>query len=353
MKKFTLFYLTLLPLQKRPSALSVNSVGYPRRGSVSARVLPLLALLFLLGFASTARAQITFDAAASGSGSGTTVSWSHTVGAGSNRILVVGLSITVPNPSPPADSVTYGGQSLTRQVLNGGATPISEIWTLVGPLTGTAQVVVTHSEAGGQIVGGSVSFSGVDQATPIRARSQARASSVTSVMVSTNVTSSTGDVVIDAVALTGPSPSGTPAAGQTARWSGSLDGVTFGAGSTKPGESGSTTMTWNLSVQIASPALGALGAISLRPVQNNTPGQMIEELIETVQSFELHHGIENALLAKLNAALRKLANGNTEGARGSLGAFINQVEAQSGKKITVEQADELIAAANAILAALE
>ena len=59
------------------------------------------------------------------------------------------------------------------------------------------------------------------------------------------------------------------------------------------------------------------------------------------------------LLAKLNAALEALAGGDEAAASESLQAFLNQVEAQAGKKITQAQADELIAAANAILVALE
>jgi hypothetical protein len=316
------------------------------------RLVKILALCaaFLLGSALMARAQITFDASASGSGGGGTVSWSHTVGDGSDRILVVGLVIDVGDPFPPLISVTYGDQPLTQQVLNGGGNPLCQIWTLVAPQTGTAQVIVTFPLRD-RIVGGSASFSGVDQATSIRATGQARAFSQTSLMVSTSVASKTGDVVIDAVALLGQTPSGTPEAEQTLRWSGNLN-RDFGGGSTKPGDSGSTTMTWNLSVIANTTALGALAAISLIPAQA-TREEPIEALMETVQAFGLHHRIENALLAKLNAALAALADEDPEAARASLQAFIHQVKAQRGKKISAAQAAELIATAKEILAAIE
>jgi hypothetical protein len=45
-------------------------------------------------------------------------------------------------------------------------------------------------------------------------------------------------------------------------------------------------------------------------------------------------------------------SGDLTSACGNLGAFINQVQAQSGKKITVSQANELIAAAQQIKAVL-
>ena len=82
---------------------------------------------------------------------------------------------------------------------------------------------------------------------------------------------------------------------------------------------------------------------------------MIEALVETIEGFNppLHHGTANSLLAKLNNALAELEAGDTAEARAIIGAFINQVEAQTGKKISQAQAAELIAAANAILVALE
>lgn len=83
------------------------------------------------------------------------------------------------------------------------------------------------------------------------------------------------------------------------------------------------------------------------------PEELIEDLIELVKSYKLHHGIENALLAKLKAALKALSEGDTEKARESIQSFINQVKAQKGKKITQAQASDLIEAAEEILIALE
>jgi hypothetical protein len=83
------------------------------------------------------------------------------------------------------------------------------------------------------------------------------------------------------------------------------------------------------------------------------PAVMIEDLSELVESYNLPHGIENALLVNLNSALAALEVGDTERARERLQAFINQVEARRGNKLTAEQADALVEAAEAILAALE
>lgn len=124
---------------------------------------------FALFIAVPASAQIVFDAAGSSSCGCATLSWSHTVGSGNSRILVVGIAVQRSNV--PVTSVTYGGQPLTRQVID-SVFPIVEIWTRVSPLVGPATIVVTHPADA--IVGGSVSFSGVDQSTPVRATGHTR-----------------------------------------------------------------------------------------------------------------------------------------------------------------------------------
>jgi CSLREA domain-containing protein len=88
-------------------------------------------------------------------------------------------------------------------------------------------------------------------------------------------------------------------------------------------------------------------------VQQVSVEDLIESLIELVKSFDLHQGIENALLAKLNSALEAIEAGDTTEARESIQSFINQVRAQSGKKITADQSEVLIEAAEEILEALE
>ena len=62
----------------------------------------------------------------------------------------------------------------------------------------------------------------------------------------------------------------------------------------------------------------------------------------------LPKGLTTALNAKLNAALAALDADDTAGACTSLQDFLNLVSAQSGKKLTEEQAEELTDAANAI-----
>ncbi len=216
-------------------------------------------------FAVSGNAQITFDAVGSVSVLGSTsVSWSHTVGSGANRILVVGLASEGNGFAPSASSVTYGGQSLTRQALRTLGSGISEIWTLVAPPTGTATIIVTYSQAE-TVNGGSVSFFGVDQGAPVRGSSTAN--QLNSGVISTGVFSITGDVVVDTVAVNGGFNSVTPGAGQTMRWSSFINPTHLGAGSTKPGADGTTTMSWNVALLAPGSAFATLAAISLAPAQ--------------------------------------------------------------------------------------
>jgi hypothetical protein len=86
-----------------------------------------------------------------------------------------------------------------------------------------------------------------------------------------------------------------------------------------------------------------------------TPQEAIEDLINTVESFNLQQGISNSLDAKLEVAIRALDDlneNNDAAAVSSLQAFINAVEAQSGKELTEVQADELINIAQTIINSL-
>jgi len=80
--------------------------------------------------------------------------------------------------------------------------------------------------------------------------------------------------------------------------------------------------------------------------------QWIGSLIETVNSLDLKQGITTSLEAKLHAALNAAHANEKTTACNLMNAFINTVSAQSAKKITVDQANQLIAAAWQIKAAL-
>jgi len=89
-----------------------------------------------------------------------------------------------------------------------------------------------------------------------------------------------------------------------------------------------------------------MGAYEVQPLG---PDELLLDLIDYIDELNLHGGTTNSLLAKLEAALEKLEDSNDATAVNLLEAFINAVEAQSGKKISEADADELIAAAEEII----
>src|SRR5205823_8048891 len=78
----------------------------------------------------------------------------------------------------------------------------------------------------------------------------------------------------------------------------------------------------------------------------------VNDLITMVNNFHLSSSLQNALDAKLSAALKAINNGQTATACSDLSDFIGQVQAQTGKGITSSQATQLIAAAKQVQAVL-
>ena len=96
----------------------------------------------------------------------------------------------------------------------------------------------------------------------------------------------------------------------------------------------------------------ALYDYALQPFDLQSAADKVGTLQAAVQSFGLHPGVGNALIAKLNAALADIMSGDTQSAAGVLGALRNQVSAQSGKKLTAAQAASLLALIDATIASL-
>jgi hypothetical protein len=85
------------------------------------------------------------------------------------------------------------------------------------------------------------------------------------------------------------------------------------------------------------------------------PQKMIPALKEYIEILGLPHGIENSLNASLKAAdnaLTRGGSGDLNAARKTLEAFCNKVEAQRGKKLTSEEANQLIQFAQEIISYL-
>lgn len=95
---------------------------------------------------------------------------------------------------------------------------------------------------------------------------------------------------------------------------------------------------------------------NMRLTLSFNPGvDLVNNLVENVIGLNINKGMANSLDAKLSTALKVLddMNEKNDGAAiNNLQAFINAVEAQRGKKIPEDKADELIAAALDIIVLL-
>ncbi len=183
---------------------------------------------------------------------------SHTTGAGLNRLMVVGIGFGSPANNTTlggVSNVVYGASFLTR-LTNCVDLPNdrcqSEIWYLLNPPSGNANLVVNMTNNTQQIVAGVTTFSGVNQTTPFGPASTNWYSTTTGTRLDSSsniVTSAANELVYQLVSWDGNGSwyTNTPGTGQTQLWtsSPSTNAILAGA-STKPGSAFSTNW-WTIS----------------------------------------------------------------------------------------------------------
>ncbi|HAV63728.1 MAG TPA: hypothetical protein DCY13_15345 [Verrucomicrobiales bacterium] len=186
--------------------------------------------------------QVVFDSASSNAVSGTT-SWTHVTTSAANRLLLVGVTLGNYNQANDVavTALTYGGLSLDKLLVVTNGIISSEVWQLVNPPSGTNTITVTRSGNSSTLVAGAATFSGVDQATPVRTVSSAFGPRTFG--SSLTIASATNEIVFDNIAVDKFFPPGA-GAGQTQLWS---IGPNYeaGGGSIKPGTN-SVKMVWSL-----------------------------------------------------------------------------------------------------------
>ncbi len=185
---------------------------------------------------------VTFEGASSGSVSyASPLVAQHTVGAGSNRLLLVGLSTSYAGTT--ALTVSYGALPLTRVGVRDAAALDGrvELWSLVNPPVGTANLTVVLSDLNSTVVAGMASFTGVSAVAPIGTLSTNIGTTGSPNVV---VASGAGELVLGFVMFNGSYTTLVPAATQTARWTAITDRI-IGAGSTRAGTT-VTTLTWSV-----------------------------------------------------------------------------------------------------------
>lgn len=184
---------------------------------------------------------LVIDATSSVAGSGAgPFTWVHTC-SGSDRFLLLGISYY--DSGDTISAVTYNGDALTEvpssTVSNGQYS--AALYSLIAPDTGSNTVSVTFTGSVFDFGAGAVSYTGADQVAPL---GTAATDTGTSTTPSVDVTSTTGEIVQDALAMI-HSGTLTVGASQTQRWN-STGGFGFikYAGSTESGAT-TTTMSWS------------------------------------------------------------------------------------------------------------
>lgn len=206
----------------------------------------------LLALALPLAAQATFDAQNSTNGLLTagspTITLGHTTGAGQNRILLVSVHLNIqPSTGTTISGVTYGGQALTLldAITDAGPTTRTELWYMLAPPTGAANVIVTGTGMGAasiETVVGATTFSGVDQVAPPTNTAVGNNNSPSVSLAGTTTT----DIVIDFLSmretgtLTATAPQITGYAVSTGGTTNDLEGRVSG----RLGAAGTTTMSW-------------------------------------------------------------------------------------------------------------
>ena len=188
----------------------------------------------------------------------TSLTWSHTVANGTNRALFVELSID--QVGATVSSVTYGGVAMTRVGRTAGNHAV-EIWRLVNPTVGTANVVVNFS-ATTAAAGGATTYNGVSQTTPTGTYAGASGTGTTMSVVAS---SAAGDLVIDSERWDN-NPSGyTVGSGQTQQWT----QTQFSGRGVATTEAGAASVT--MSSSVSSFQQWEIGAVSIRAYSNSAP----------------------------------------------------------------------------------
>jgi len=196
-----------------------------------------------------------FDAKATKTGDGvSTITWTHTT-SGSDRLLTVAVHVDN-GVAPSITSVKYNTVALTAvgEANNGNAHV--DLFRLINPASGANTVEIVLASAVDRLVGGSLSFTGANQTTPLGTLASATGGDSPSV----TVTSATDEIVLDAVTIAN-NPTLTVDGSQTERYNVNINSAGRSAGSTEAGAA-SVSMDWT---QSATEGWGIVG-VSVKPV---------------------------------------------------------------------------------------
>src|SRR5438445_1905879 len=232
-----LLIISMVPIARPVNALGVHTyyLGSSTVGSCSGRC-EMLTTAAVPGIAVDNLATSAVSTDSSG-----LVTISFTVGTGANRLLIVGG--TVDNSA--ITGVTYGGTALTQAVAD-TLKPLTSIWYLVNPTSGTASVVVTSTASKGAVIG-VISFTGVDQTTPVPTTAKNDNAGGTTSPATVSITNANANAWVMDVAGSSNGGGLTNGASTTQQWS--IAGSANSGASSRKGPLSASTVTsfsWTL-----------------------------------------------------------------------------------------------------------
>ena len=181
-----------------------------------------------------------------------------------NRFMIVQLVTFV---GRSFTGVTYNGVALTRLTTKTSVNAYEEVWYLVGPASGTHNLVATENTSGEASME-AATFYNVDPTTPLGTAATAAGTTTGTQPTSLNVsTSTTAQVVVDAIAIdTATGTSLSNGTGQTQLWNYAAgSGAFVSGGAYKSGTGGTVNMSWN----VTSSDWADIG-VPLNPTSNST-----------------------------------------------------------------------------------
>ncbi|MFZ1721290.1 MAG: hypothetical protein WAU07_02180 [Microgenomates group bacterium] len=160
---------------------------------------------------------VTYDAVTTS----TSASFSHTT-SGSDRVLLVYTYAFNANVDPDVTGITYNGVSMSK-VTESSIQYVAnryievQVWQLVAPATGSNTVSITYAGTYTKTSASAISFTGVDQSTPIGS-SGTNSSTNAHPSVTFSTTNSNSIIVGGSLSRGGDTDPFTPGMGVTERW---------------------------------------------------------------------------------------------------------------------------------------
>ena len=252
----------------RGQAIAAKLLGQVSRHWTAPRIVFIIA--FLLVVTSFLHAQVALDSSSASSASfrtagSNTLTFGHTTTTTANRVLLVGVSLNMTSVAATVTGVTYGGVALTSvgSHNDAGGTQRVEMWYLLAPASGTANVVVTvNLPARGRVgvVAGATTFTDVDQTVPLG--SFVSADGANAAYSQLDVPSVVNGMVLDTLSINGAEGVTIPA-WQNSQWNQSTtDGTNDVTGS---GSSRAGAPSLPFSETFSGNSNWSLGAVSINP----------------------------------------------------------------------------------------